>query len=419
MSTFKNVANMVASTLVAGQLVETRSYKSTVGGAIYEILTPAQFVGTPDGFADLVTANGNIAKLFEDTPNLFQLGVLTGSVDNGPALKAIFENRFKTMIAHDGVVQLHTAVNATMPFGKHVVNVGQGRRSLINYTTPEAAITLTSPDPDFFLTLAGVGLTASADTTAAALTINYPFQTDYFRRQVSLANLDLVSLGGSAFAFADGIVLNNVWLSNIVDCVVQGDLNNQTRVASGITFKGQCIGCTVVNCQFNHVGIGVNITGTSQDIVIDSGRIIRVTDGIVANLDSTGQRLIVDAVSITATDHGIRTNNIDEVLLNGNRMTKMLTSNANYRDAYVANATGVVITSNSSVGAGAGGTDIGILFENVDFATVHDNVLLDRPTLITLDVNSSWVSGNGNVGDVGNTLVVDAGTNNKIIDAFA
>lgn len=68
---FDHVAEMKLASLPAGKIASTVSYyagwKTTplgpLGGAYYDIVLPADFPGTPDGFGDHVLANGNIAVL--------------------------------------------------------------------------------------------------------------------------------------------------------------------------------------------------------------------------------------------------------------------------------------------------------------------------------------------------------------------
>lgn len=68
---FDNVAEMKLADIPAGKLASTVSYYAgwastplgPLGGALYDIVQPADFSGTPDGFGDHVLVNGNIAVL--------------------------------------------------------------------------------------------------------------------------------------------------------------------------------------------------------------------------------------------------------------------------------------------------------------------------------------------------------------------
>ena len=404
-----------------GSFVQTLNYHagSDKGGALYEVKTLIDAGFTPDEFVDFTFDDGKVAVFVEIVPTQFQCGIQEGAVDNAAALQAMFENRFITIIAQNGTVELQSVVNATLTTGKHFVSFGQGRRSIINYTQPSAAINLNVTNQNAFTTLAGIGLTASIDTTAAALTITYPLLAEYYRRQVTLVGLDIVGATASAFAFFDGIVLTNTWLSEVQNCVIQGDPADFARMAGAITFAGTSVGLDVANCQINHMDKGISLLGLSRDLVVDSVRITQVNTGMFANLSSLVGRLVFADSSITAESRGFDLTNLNAVVATGNRINRTITSTVAYYDFDVTNSTGIVINDNLCSEPGTSGIAEFLTFQNVESGSVRANVALDRTTLIRFDASTTRIAGDGNVGDSGSTLLVDAGSGNLIRDAFA
>lgn len=418
MKLFDNVTAMKEATLVAGQFVQTRAWDVDVGGADYSILTPGEYGATPDEFGDHTLANGNIAKLVNAIPSLFQLGCVTGAVDNAAALTAAIENSHRVIAGHDGVIELASAVSATLTVEKSIVGFGQARRSNIRYVNAAAVITITSPNTDFYLTIAGMGFTAVVDTSSAALEILYPFSTFENRRQVTVTSCDILGAVSGTADFNQGLVLDNVWQSTVEACTIQGNSADKTKVLKGIEVKGNSVGITITNNQVNNFQTGVSIIETSRDILITSNRLTQNIDPVIVNLSSSLDRFILADNSITGEDTGVSITNMTEVVIHGNRSSKSGASTSDYIDFKLDTVSGATVSDNVMAGAGSSGTDLGVKFIAVTNSAVHDNVLTDRPTLVTLDATTTRVAGAGNVGDVGSTTVVDSGAGNNFIEAF-
>jgi len=418
MKLFDTVADMKAATLTAGQFVGTKAYSADVGGAEYEVLTAGQYGATPDEFGDHTVANGNVAKLHDATPDLFQLGLIEGDVDNGPALKAAIENDHRVIVGHDGVITIKSAVNAVLTREKNIVSVGQGRRSNIKFANSAATIKITSPDEDFLFTMGGIGLTATIDTTGPALHIVFPFSAFQSRRQVTLANMDILGDTTGLVDFDEGIILENCWQSSVINCTIQGNSANKSKVVKGLTLKGNCVGTTISDNQINNFLVGIAVEDTSHDILINGNRLTQNISSIIADLSSSRERLIMSGNSITAEVVGISITDMTEVVIDGNRISKSPASTSNFTDIAMTNIQGMAISDNVCSLSGTSGTETGVVLINVSLGTIHDNVLQDRATLITLDAATTRVAGEGNVGDVGSTTVVDSGSGNNIVEAF-
>lgn len=91
---FTSVADMKASSLLAGVIVETSSYRNTGptdvdGAAIYKVVTAAEFGATPDEFGDHTLANGNIAVLQSEQSLLARQYGCRDTGDNAGSINAL------------------------------------------------------------------------------------------------------------------------------------------------------------------------------------------------------------------------------------------------------------------------------------------------------------------------------------------
>ena len=98
-NTFANVAALTAESIYAGRIVETNSWAAPVppasnkGGAKYQIYSSANYQTltgnpAPDGYADHLLANGNVARLITDIADVSQCGALgDGSTDDSDSIQ--------------------------------------------------------------------------------------------------------------------------------------------------------------------------------------------------------------------------------------------------------------------------------------------------------------------------------------------
>lgn len=88
---YDNVSEMVSSSINSGSIVATMGYyvSGGSGSATYLIMTPAQFVGTPNEISNFTLPNGNIAKLISREILIDQFGAdPTGATPSDKALAA-------------------------------------------------------------------------------------------------------------------------------------------------------------------------------------------------------------------------------------------------------------------------------------------------------------------------------------------
>lgn len=103
-----SVAELKASLFVAGAVVTTRSYynhseSDIIGAAVYDIVTAAQYGGTPDGYLDHALPNGLIARA--QTPGSGATMEMYGSnpsiPDSAPAFRAAMKSGNEVFLEYD------------------------------------------------------------------------------------------------------------------------------------------------------------------------------------------------------------------------------------------------------------------------------------------------------------------------------
>jgi len=117
MKIFTNKAALVAATLTAGQLVETKGYTTAGdgGGARYLIQTAAEFGGTPDEKNDLTLANGSVAKdLRQQTATTVQLADVADAINTGRKTtgQAVFNTTTSKLVVSAGETAAALWVNS-------------------------------------------------------------------------------------------------------------------------------------------------------------------------------------------------------------------------------------------------------------------------------------------------------------------
>lgn len=177
---YNTVADLKADTIASGTMVNTKGYHNIGDGghSVYIVLTSAEYNKTPDGYADHVLANNNVAvAMYSDRINVKQFGAISdGITDSREYLAATADSGLPVVFPAGEKFRVDYALNGTIEFtssvdfnGSTLVFTGKRNHDYSNH----AFLKLNSPSSKKWTTHGSSSPLVTAIKTQATVTGKY------------------------------------------------------------------------------------------------------------------------------------------------------------------------------------------------------------------------------------------------------